>query len=135
MSFKVSGPDKIDLADELQDEIAKDVRPVLNKARKVLLATAHKNIERYGRNAPAPPGETPATRTGNLKKLTRNLTTRVRRRGRFASTGIIFAPHSHLLEYGYTKPDGTRVLPRPFIDKTMSEVDPEVSKILEEGLL
>lgn len=135
MRFELRGEGKIDLADELQEEVAKEVRPVLNKARKILLDTAHKNIERYGRNAPAPPGETPATRTGNLKKLTRPLTTRVRRRGRYASTGIIFAPHTHLLEYGYTRQDGTRVLPRPFVGRTMEEVDPQVETLLEESLL
>lgn len=135
MRFELRGDDKIDLADELQDEVAKEVRPVLNEARQILLDAAHRNIERYGRDAPAPPGETPATVTGNLKKLTRKLSTRVRSRGRYASTGIIFAPHTHLLEYGYTKPDGTRVLPRPFVGRTMEEVDPKVEALLQEKLL
>lgn len=135
MSFKLTGADKIDLADELQDEVASQVRPVLNEAAGILLRKAHHQIERYGKNAPAPPGETPATGTGNLKKRTRRLTTRVRRRGRYASSGIIFAPHAHLVDRGYTREDGTRVLPRPFIDKSVAEADPEISALLEEKLL
>jgi hypothetical protein len=129
MRFQVRN-DKIDLADELEAEFVAVARQTLTEAGSIGHRHARRKIEQYGPAGPAPPGSTPATFTGNLSRLTKQLPTRVR--GRVASSGVIYAPHAHLLEYGYTKKSGHRVLPRPFIAPAQEAAQPEVDALLRE---
>jgi hypothetical protein len=135
MSYDIRN-DKLDLADELEEEFRKVAKDALTDAAKILLEEAHKQIERFGKDGPAPPGETPATgKTGNLKKMTKRLPTRQRSRSRYASSGVIYAPHAHLLEYGHMNKDGTRTLPRPFIEVASRNAEPKIEALLQERIL
>jgi hypothetical protein len=125
--------DKIDLADEMEEDFRKTAKDAVKESSKILLAESHKQIERFGKNGPAPEGETPATFTGNLKKLTRLLPVRQRSRSsRNVSAGVIYAPHTHLLEYGHVNVNGTRTLPRPFVEVANRNAEPEIEATLNK---
>jgi len=126
--------DKIDLADELEKEFIKEARVALRAAAEILLKESQALIARHGPRGPAPAGQTPATVTGDLLRMTKTIPVWVRARGRHASSGVRYAPHAHLLEYGHVNVDGTRTLPRPFVRTAMMNVEVPISKLLEERL-
>jgi hypothetical protein len=132
MKFDIRN-DKIDLADEMEEDFRKTAKEALTDAAKILLAESHAQIERFGKNGPAPEGETPATFTGNLKKLPKRLPTRQRSRSsRHVSSGVIYAPHAHLLEYGHINANGSRTMPRPFIEIANRNAEPEIEATLNK---
>src|SRR5690606_12815496 len=124
--------DKLDLADELQDEFHADAKAAVRDAAQLMLAESKRLIQRYGPNAPAPPVETPATLTGNLLRLTKLRSPRVR--GRVVSAGVSYAPHAHLLEFGHVAADGTRVLPRPFVRVAEKNTEGPITDLLRARL-
>jgi hypothetical protein len=126
--------DRIDLADELEEEYRVGVKAAVTDAANLLLAESHRLITAYGDAGPAPAGSTPATDTGNLRKMTKRLPYRGRSRSRYASSGVAYAPHAHLLEYGHNNSDGTRTLPRPFIDLAMTNAESDIENLLRERL-
>jgi hypothetical protein len=115
MRVVVEAEGRLNLADELEEEFAEVAGEAVAEGARMLLAESKRLIAMHGRGAPAPPGSTPATVTGNLLKMTKQRNPRGRVRGAWASSGVKFAPHSWLVEYGHTAVDGTRVLPRPFV--------------------
>jgi hypothetical protein len=132
MRVRVYG-DKLDLADELQEEFIVEARLVVAEGARILLAESQRKIAAYGRG-PAPAGSTPGTVTGNLLKMTKLGTVRQGRDRRSVSGAVRYAPHAHLVEYGHDNVDGTRTLPRPFIRPALEAAEPQVERLFREKL-
>jgi hypothetical protein len=126
--------DKLDLADELADEFHDEAAKAVTDGAKILLAESHRLIARWGPNAPAPAGQTPATITGDLLRLTRLRRGRVRRNSRVAQAAVQYAPHSWLVEFGHINVDGTRTLPRPFVRPAVENTEADIDRLLTERL-
>jgi hypothetical protein len=101
---------------------------------RMLLAEEKRLIAQHGRGAPAPAGSTPATVSGNLLRGTKQRNKGGRVRGNWASSGVQWAPHSWLVEYGHVAADGTRVLPRPFVRPAVDATEGPIGRMLRERL-
>jgi hypothetical protein len=134
MRVTVEGDGKLDLADELEEEFHQVAAEAVAEGAAMLLAESKRLIAAHGRNAPAPPGSTPATVSGNLLKMTKPRSKKGRVRGAEASAGVQYAPHSWLVEYGHVASDGTRVLPRPFVRPAVANTEDPIERMLRERL-
>lgn len=132
MSVKVRvGGEKLDLANELREEFHREAKDAVSAGADILLEHSRRKAEAYG-PGPAPPGSTPGTDSGDLVRLMKRRAPRVR--GDVVSAAVKYAPHAHLVEYGYTKPTGQRVLPRPFVRPAVKSAQPEIDRVLMERL-
>lgn len=135
MKFEVYG-DRLDLADELEDDFRKEAKSVVREGVDMLIAETKANLRRIGNRA-SRPGETPGMQTGETERSIRRGRVRLGRDKRSVS-GEMVSTQSYEeingLEYGHTKPTGQRVLPRLFIRPAVETTEPRIAALFEERL-
>lgn len=133
MKFEVI-TDKIDLADELEEDFRKDARAAVQKGVTIYVDAAKATLRRTGSRV-SEPGETPGMDTGELEKSIKRGSVRLGRDKR-SVTGQVVSSLSYeevfSVEYGHTNRDGTRTLPRPFVRPTDETAGPKIAALLEE---
>ena len=135
LRFEVFG-DKLDLADELQDEFHGEAKAAMADAAEMLLDEIRRLLSlRHGPPA-APEGEPPAMQTGDLAAAFKTVRPKVR--GRVAESGIQArgeaAEGANRLEHGFTDRRGIRTLPHPFIRVAIANMEDPIGRLLEERL-
>lgn len=132
IKIKIYG-DKIDLADELEEEFHQLAKDAVGEAADMLLADIHDRLDNRRGPAPAPEGEAPAMQTGELSRSFKRINPRIR--GRVASSGIISRhPGANRLEFGATDSRGIRTLPHPYVRPALDAMEEPISRLLEEKL-
>jgi hypothetical protein len=134
MNVVIEGEGRLDLADEIEEEFVAVAAAAVAEGAQMLLVESKRLVALHGQNAPAPPGSTPATVSGDLLRLTKPRSRRGRVRGNEAAAGVQYAPHSWLVEYGHMNVDGTRTLPRPFVRPAVENTTEPVDRLLRERL-
>jgi len=122
--------DRIDLADELEEEfhaVAKDV--VTEGAEKLLREVRALLRLRAGTfRTAAPEGQPPEYDVGDLFRSFRLIPARVR--GRSVSAGIQSDdPGANRVEFGATDTRGIRTLPHPYLRPALANVEPLVTEL------
>ena len=134
MSIKVQVyGDKIDLADELQEEFHAVAKDVVKEAADLWLAEIRRLLSLRAGPPAAPEGEPPAYRTKDLMDSFKRIPARVR--GRVASSGIR-SDHegANRVNVGFTDSRGVRTLPHPFVEPSRENIEPAVTALLTEKL-
>jgi hypothetical protein len=131
----VMAPDKLDLADELQDEFKAEAKAAVKEGAQLLLSEIQRLLRL--RSGPAgmtaPEGEPPEKHTAALLESFRLLPPRVS--GAVASSGIISRhPGANRQEFGYTDIRGVRTLPHPFLRPAIAATEGKMSELLTERL-
>jgi hypothetical protein len=135
MKFEIYG-DRLDLADELEDDFRKEARAAVREGVDMLIAETKANLRRIGHRV-SRPGEPPGMDTGDLERSIRRGRVRLGRDKRSVSGEMVSTlsyEEVNGVEYGHVKPDGTRVEPRPFIRPAMAETEPKIARLFEENL-
>jgi hypothetical protein len=126
--------DKIDLADELEEDFRKEAPAPLRTAVAMYADTAKANLRRTGSRV-SEPGETPGMDRGELERSIQRGPVRLGRDKR-SVTGLVLSSLSYeevfSVEYGHVNRDGTRTLPRPFLRPTDETAGPKIAALLEE---
>jgi hypothetical protein len=136
MKFQVYG-DKLDLADELEEDFRKEAKAVVREAGTMYYDALVARLRRGGRGRPSAPGQVPAIQDEDLLKSFRRPTAKLGRDKRSVFVDITSDLHYKEVwgvESGHVKPDGTRVEPRPFIRPTDAEMEPKIARLFEERL-
>jgi len=127
--------DKIDLADELEEDWRKgDARPKVVEGVDLYVDAAKANARRTGSRV-SRPGETPGVDTGELERSIKRGRIRLGRDKRsFIGEVVSSLSYEEInsVEYGHVNADGTRTLPRPFLRPTDASVGPKIAALLEE---
>ena len=93
--------DYIDLADEIMDELLPRAKDAMTEARDLIYDEAKRLLTMRGPGPPAPPGQPPATQTGELVRSLRKLPVTVSQSRRTIKTGISSNhPGAARLEFG-----------------------------------
>jgi hypothetical protein len=135
MKFEIRG-DRLDLADELEDDFRKEARAVVREGVDMLIAETKANLQKLMNQESRPDGP-PAYQTGDLFRSIRRGRVRLGRDKRSVSGEMVSTlsyEEVNGVEYGHVKPDGTRVEPRPFIRPAMAETQPKIQRLFEERL-
>jgi hypothetical protein len=136
MKFEIYG-DKIDLADELEDDFRKEAKATVREAGSMYLAALKATLQRGPRGGPSEPEQVPAIQKEDLLKSFRRSGAKLGRDKRSVSVDITSDLHYKEVwgvESGHVKRTGHRVLPRPFIRPTDAEMEPKIGKLFEERL-
>ena len=134
VKVKVYG-DKLDLADELQEEFHQQAKDVAAEAADILLGEVKTLLKlRIGSlQTAAPEGQPPEFDTGALEKSFKKIPPRVK--GRVASSGVQSNdPGANRLEYGATDSRGIRTLPHPYVRPALANVEEKVTRLVESRL-
>jgi len=133
MKFEVL-VDKIDLADEMEEDFRKDATAAVRKGVDIYVDAAKATLRRTGSRV-SRPGETPGVDTGELERSIKRGRVRLGRDKRTV-TGQVVSDKSYeevnSVEYGHVNADGTRTLPRPFLRPTDEQVGPRIAELLED---
>ena len=134
MTVTVYG-DKVDLADELQEEFHQQAKDAVSEGADILLDEIRRllSMRRGTARTVAPAGAPPEFDVGDLFKSFRKIPPRVR--GRTATSGIKSdSIYGIRLEYGLTDGRGFRILPHPYIGPAIANTDERIGQLLEERL-
>lgn len=127
-----AGSDKLDLADDIQEEFQDKAKAAIGDAADVLLTDIKSRLRRRRQDA-APAGEPPAEHTSKLLESYKRITPRVV--GPVAISGI---RSRHLganrLEVGFTDERGIRTLPHPHVRPAIAATRAEIDALLQERL-
>lgn len=127
--------DKLDLADELQDEFHAEAKRAVGDAADLLLAEVRRllTLRQGTARTAAPEGQPPEQDTAGLVRSFRRIPPRVR--GRVASSGVQ-SNHAggNRLEHGLTDRRGIRTLPHPFLRPAIATTDGPIGDLLQERL-
>jgi hypothetical protein len=135
MRIEVYG-DRLDLADELEDEFRKEARDVVREGTDMAVAEVKRMLRRTGTRE-SRPDEPPAIQTGDLERSIRRGRVRLSRDKRSVSGEVVSTltyAEVNSVEYGHTKRTGQRVLPRPFLRPAMAEVEPKIATLFQDRL-
>lgn len=125
--------DRIDLADELEEDFHVYALDAVGVAGDIVLAKVQRKL-RLLRGTPqtsAPEGQPPEFDTGDLFRSFKKLRPRVK--GRIASSGIYsLDPGANRLEFGKTDERGIRTLPHPFVRPAFEESEPEIHALFQK---
>lgn len=134
MSIKVGVvTDKIDLADELEEDFHAVALEAVGEAGDMLLLSVQRHLGRRRGTAQsvAPEGEPPEFDRGDLFRSFRRIAPTIR--GRTATSGIYSNhPGANRLEYGKTDARGIRTLPHPYARPAMEETEPQIQRLFAE---
>ena len=126
--------DKIDLADEMEEDFRKDATAAVRKGVDIYVDAAKATLRRTGSRV-SRPGEAPGMDTGELERSIKRGPVRLGRDKR-SVTGQVVSSRSYeevnSVEYGHVNADGTRTLPRPFLRPTDEQVGPRIAELLED---
>jgi hypothetical protein len=129
LTFEVRGA-RLDLADELEEEFAREAGAAVKDAASHLLEHVRAQLEKRSGPEHAPPGEPPAKQTGVLQRSFRVMP--VRTKGRYASSGVHSDhPGAARLEWGKTDRRGIRTFPHPYLEPAKKAAAPGITAILE----
>lgn len=134
MKVKVYG-DRLDLADELEDEFHADAKAVIGEAGDLLLVEVQRRLrQRKGtRQTAAPAGEAPESDTGALAGSFSRIPPSVK--GRVASSGVQSDhPGANRQEFGMTDRLGIRTFPHPFLAPSLQAVEAPVTDLIQRKL-
>lgn len=127
--------EKLDLADDLQEEFHDVAKEVVQHGSVMLLGSVQRKL-RLRRGTPktaAPEGEPPESDTDALASSWRLIPPRVK--GNVVSAGIQSRDPGILRrEYGETDARGIRTLPHPFLRPAIAETDGPIGRLFEERL-
>lgn len=134
MSIKVKiYTDKVDLADELEEDFHATAKEALGEAADLLLGDIRRRLSARRGPASAPAGEAPAMQTGALARSYKRIAPRIR--GRIASSGIISRdPGANRQEFGAVDKRGIRTLPHPHVRPAMDAMEAPIEALLAEKL-
>lgn len=136
MSIKVAVfNDKIDLADELEDDFHQTAKDAVGEGADILLDAFQRKLrQRPGtKRTSAPAGESPEEDTGHLAASFRKIPPRIR--GRVASSGVQSDdPGANRVEFGATDVRGIRTFPHPYAAPAMAESEAPIDALLQERL-
>lgn len=127
--------DRLDLADELQEQFHEVAKGVAKEAAGILLAEVQRLLRlRAGTfKSAAPEGQPPEYDIGELYRSFEIIPPRVK--GRTASSGVQSDhPGANRLEYGKTDARGIRTLPHPFVRPAMANVEEAVTELVQKRL-
>lgn len=128
--------DKIDLADELEEDFRKEARAAVQKGVAIYVDELKATLRRTGSRV-SEPGETPGADTGELERSIKRGPVRLGRDKR-SVTGQVVSSLSYeevnSVEFGHVNRDGTRTLPRPFLRPTDVTAGPNIAALLEDLL-
>jgi hypothetical protein len=126
--------DKIDLADEMEEDFRKDATAAVRKGVDIYVDAAKATLRRTGSRV-SRPGEAPGMDPGELERSIKRGRIRLGRDKR-SFIGEVVSDKSYeevnSVEYGHVNADGTRTLPRPFLRPTDASVGPKIAALLEE---
>lgn len=121
--------DKIDLADELQEEFVAVAKEAIGEAGDLLVGEVERLLQLRGGPDPSPEGQPPAFQTGELLASVSRLPPRVK--GRVASSGVRVEGDGALrLEYGKTDARGIRTFPHPFVRPALTAMEGPIGDLL-----
>jgi hypothetical protein len=133
MSFKLkSYTEKIDLADELEDEWREDAGELAGDAADLVLGEVQRNLLlRLGTaKTAAPEGQPPEYDKGDLYRSYERIPPRVK--GRIASSGVQSDdPGAARAEYGATDSRGIRTFPHPAVRLAFAASEEKVTALIE----
>lgn len=135
VKFRVQ-TDRIDLAEELEEDFRKEARGVVREAQDLTVAEIKTQLRKTGSRT-SRPGEAPAMQSGDLERSIRRGSLRMGRDKASYRADVVSTltyEEVHGVEYGHTKPTGERVLPRPFIRPAVEKVEPKIIRLFEERL-
>lgn len=125
--------DKIDLADELEEEFHAEAMEAVGEAADIVLADVKQRLSRRRGPEASPPGEPPALQEGDLLRSYRRVTPKVR--GRVATSGIYSRhPGANRVEFGAVDRRGIRTLARPHVRPAFAAMEPAVTELLQRRL-
>lgn len=128
--FQGYGPDLVDLADELLDEVEPRAKEAVRDARDIVLGEAKRLLSLRTSGLPTE-GQPPVRRTSELYRSLRKLAVSVR--GRVISAGFSTAhPGASRLEYGFVDKLGRRTLPHPWLRPAFENTRDQVERRLAE---
>lgn len=134
MKFEVI-TERIDLADELEDEFRPNAKAGVLEAGKMYLASLKELLARQPSGDPAPPERPPAKQTEELIRSLGRRGARISRDKLSVSLDITSTlPYEHFnsVEYGHINANGTRTLPRPFKRPTDVAMEPKINALFRE---
>jgi len=126
--------DKIDLADELEEDFRKDATDAVRKGVDIYVDAAKANLRKTGSRV-SKPGETPGVDTGELERSIKRGPVRFGRNKRSVIGQVVSSlsyEEVNSVEFGHVNRDGTRTLPRPFLRPTDVTAGPKIAALLEE---
>lgn len=127
--------DKLDLADELEEEFRAKAKGAMGEAGTLLLGDVQQRLRRRQgtRLTVAPPGEPPEMDTGVLVASFKRIPPSVK--GRIASSGIQSDhPGANRLEFGMTDRFGRRTLPHHYVAPALAAMEAPITALLQERL-
>lgn len=134
-AFSVGGIDRLDLADELEEQFHGEAKLVVGEAADLLLDEVQRNLRlRTGTAATsAPEGAPPEYDTGELYRSYERIPPRVK--GRIASSGVQSDhPGAARVEYGSTDSRGIRTLPHPAVRLAVDASEEPITALVEKRL-
>jgi hypothetical protein len=131
--------ERIDLADELEEEYRKAARPVVREAVDMLVAETKANARRI--TGESQPEGFPARQEGDLERSFKRGRIRLGR-DKLSISGEMVSDLTYeevnSVEYGHAKPGekggAKHVAPRPFIRPAVATVEPKIQRLFEEQL-
>lgn len=124
--------DKLDLADELEEEFHASAKQAVADAADILLDDVQRRLT-VRTTGIAAEGEAPVRRRGNLERSYKRINPTIR--GRVARSGIYSNhPGANRLEYGKTDTRGVRTLPHPAVRPAIEATEPAIDRLLTERL-
>lgn len=125
--------DKIDLADELQDEFKKVAKVAIRDAADIVVAEVQRLLSLQSSGSVAEEGAPPAKQTGDLVAAVQRITPKLS--GRVATSGfMIDDPGALRLNYGKVDKRGIRTFPHPFAEPALENAEPAVDALLQERM-
>lgn len=133
MSFKIkSYTEKIDLADELEEDAIPWAKQLVSEAGDMGLAEVRRllSLRRGTAQTVAPEGQPPEFDEGGLYESYEKIPPKVK--GRIATSGVQSDhPGAGRLEYGKTDARGIRTLPHPAVGPAFQNIEEKVTDLIE----
>lgn len=123
--------DRLDLADELQEEFYPQALSAANEAADMALGEIQRrlSLRRGTAKTAAPEGEPPEQDTAGLLRSWKTMPARID--GRMVSSGVKSNhPGASRLEFGFTDSRGIRTFPHPYIAPSFAAMEGPIERLL-----
>ena len=124
--------ERLDLADELQEDFIAEAREAVTEGAQILLDDVLRRLRlRAGTfKSAAPPGQPPEYDIGTLFRSFHLLSARIR--GATAEAGVASAdPSANRLEFGKTDINGVRTFPHPYMRPALEATEEPIAQMFE----